>query len=391
MSRTVAPTLITSSPSSPEVIQVEVVTHDSVIPEILPTAQVDRQRPAPKQTEIKNKLVNVTTELARLRAVKTLRLATDDTLTVISKLEKENSALTGSLKRLEKSAEYNIKSRKRKKEQLEKLQELVPDAQVVKAKPGPWPLESTQPELLKCIVDIIMTQSSADERRRCSVLRTCQTLDDLHQALLEKGFFLSRTSLYHRILPKRANSNQGKRHVTTVPVKLVKATATQRKKHQDAHFAMATVNFLKNLAIVLGPGPVFYLSQDDKCRVPIGLPAATKQSPFLMMMEQRVTLPDHDFVVASRHKLIPSVYASAKITSTSVSYSGPTYIAIRSGKHDTSNAATHAMDFDMLFNLESFKDDIKAANGKMKPVVIVSVDGGPDENPRFDTFYQTGY
>ena len=130
--------------------------------------------------------------------------------------------------------------------------------------------------------------------------------------------------------------------------------------------------------------PVFFLSQDDKARIPIGLPAANKQAPFLMMMSRRVRLPDHDFVVATRHKLIPSVYAAAKIDDNGVTYSGPTYVAIRSGKHDKSDASTHAYDFESLIDLPEFKEVIKMPDDQVKPVVIISVDGGPDENPRFE-------
>ncbi len=53
--------------------------------------------------------------------------------------------------------------------------------------------------------------------------------------------------------------------------------------------------------------------------------------PLLMHIEYKVTLPDHDFVVASRHKLIPSVYTGFHIKDENVGCSGQTYIAIRSG------------------------------------------------------------
>lgn len=108
-----------------------------------------------------------------------------------------------------------------------------------------------------------------------------------------------------------------------------------------------------------------------------------------MSMEYRVQLPDHDWVVASRHKLIPSVYAGIKIISKSpigdpaaVSYVGPTYVAIRSGKHCSSTARTHADDFERLLTLESFDVIMKTSSGEVKPILVISVDGGPDENPR---------
>jgi len=48
-------------------------------------------------------------------------------------------------------------------------------------------------------------------------------------------------------------------------------------------------------------------------RVPIGITAANKQAPFLMHLEYRITLPDHDWVVAAKHKLIPSVVEAVVI------------------------------------------------------------------------------
>ena len=74
-----------------------------------------------------------------------------------------------------------------------------------------------------------------------------------------------------------------------------------------------------------------FISQDDKCRVSIGVTVANKQSPLLMHVEYRISLPDHDWVVADQHKLIPSIYAGIRImpdglgNRDAVSYSGSTY------------------------------------------------------------------
>jgi len=78
----------------------------------------------------------------------------------------------------------------------------------------------------------------------------------------------------------------------------------------------------------------YFSKSYDKAKVPIGLTAANKQAPLLMHVEYRVTLPDHDWVIAGKHKLTPSVYAGIDIKENgmgkieAVSYSGPTYIAI---------------------------------------------------------------
>lgn len=134
---------------------------------------------------------------------------------------------------------------------------------------------------------------------------------------------------------------------------------------------------------------VFFISQDDKARVPIGVTAANKQAPILMHIEYRIKLPDHDWVIAERHKLIPSVYAGIKISSSmlgqpqAVGYSGSKYIAIRSGKHSSSTTNTHAQNFKTLFELEEFRALAKTDQGLVKPVVIMTVYGGPHENPRY--------
>lgn len=148
------------------------------------------------------------------------------------------------------------------------------------------------------------------------------------------------------------------------------------------------------MASLLGSNEVAFLSQDDKARVVIGLAAATKQSPILMHVEYKITLPDHDWVVANKHKLIPSVYAGIDIKRNglgrpdAVGYSGPTYVAIRSGKHASSTAFSHAIDMNRLMEIDAFDSTLKH-NGFVEPVMILVVDGRPDENPRYKKVIQT--
>lgn len=79
-----------------------------------------------------------------------------------------------------------------------------------------------------------------------------------------------------------------------------------------------------------------------------------------------------------------SVYAACMVNENNdVGYSGPTYIAIRSAKHDRSDANSHSWDFDRLINLKEFEKAARDYTGQVKPIVIITVDGGPDENPRF--------
>lgn len=167
------------------------------------------------------------------------------------------------------------------------------------------------------------------------MFRSVKTLQELQEKLIEMGFEISRSATYLRLLPRRSNTHEGKRHITTVPVRLCKAQNNHHEQHSDTAFTTASIHSLEELASLLGPHQVAFISQDDKARVPIGVTAANKQSPLLMHVEYRVKLADHDWVKANKHKLIPSVYAGIKITDnmlgdkSSVGYSGPTFITIR--------------------------------------------------------------
>lgn len=105
---------------------------------------------------------------------------------------------------------------------------------------------------------------------------------------------------------------------------------------------------------------------------------------------------------AERHKLIPSVYAGIILKEKRfgnpdfVTYSVPTIIRVRSGKHDSSTARSHAIDLDHVINSAIFSSLAKTEPGeenearKVNPVIVLSTDGGPDENPRFEKMIQFG-
>ena len=138
-------------------------------------------------------------------------------------------------------------------------------------------------------------------------------------------------------------------------------------------FAISSIRALEEIAAILWPEVVTFHSMDDKAKVPVGITAAKKQTPLFMYTEYQVTLPDHDFVVGSKHKLIPSfigdmkVVKSKDLTNDAVSYFGPTCIPIRSAKR----------------SLPEFTESFQNQHSREKKVMIVTVDGGPDENPRY--------
>ena len=145
--------------------------------------------------------------------------------------------------------------------------------------------------------------------------RQVRTLDELHSALHALGYTVSRSGLYLRMLPRSQTSIEGKKHLHSLPVKLVRPQNDLRKKHPDRMFAAETSRAVDAIAKFFGPEACLYISQDDKSSVPIGRTAAKVQSPMLMSMRrgERVRLPDHDFAVGPRHLLVPSVMAHCQI------------------------------------------------------------------------------
>ena len=144
----------------------------------------------------------------------------------------------------------------------------------------------------------------ADFRRRTDVLNACKTLDDLHAGRLKEHYVLSCQALYLHLIPRRSDTIEGKRHVLTVPVKIRKAQNTLQNKHEDANFCFATKQYMKDIASLFGAKNVFVLSVENKAKVPIGVTAANKKSPLIMHVDYEVRLPDHDFVKATKHKLV---------------------------------------------------------------------------------------
>ena len=77
----------------------------------------------------------------------------------------------------------------------------------------------------------------------CSV----KTLDDLTDALQEDGFNLSLSGVYLPLLPRYTRSKEGKRHVTTAPVKVARAQNNQHANHEATKFARSTIHAMEEI------------------------------------------------------------------------------------------------------------------------------------------------
>eukprot|EP00794_Sanderia_malayensis_P004092 gene4092-4646_t len=344
-----------------------------------------RNQSTHKQDELR-KQINIENEiLVVLCKKKELNQLTESDRGEIKTRKETLEKLKRKLRELQLNRRRSIKYRNERKRKLDALDEAT--RKKITGKGTPVPDKHDNTELIEAICRIAIPGSAAHERRRNEVIRTVKSLDQLTKALNQKGYDLKRSSVYLHLLAKNSRTIEGKRHIHTAPVKLFKSQNSKHAAHVSTKFARSSIKSLEEIATILGPEEVIFHSMDDKAKVPIGITAANKQTPLLMHMEYQITLPDHDFVVGSKHKLIPSVIGDMKVvkskdlTNDSVTYSGPTYIAIRSAKHSGSSALNHLCDMNRARSLPEFTESFQNRQSQEKKVMIVTVDGGPDENP----------
>lgn len=244
----------------------------------------------PVQKKLESEILVLTSDLAALERRKNSGLISDDMITEYEGKKKRLNECHNMLKKRKREMERSRTTRRLKKQKLDMAIDEIPELREklgVRTSANRPRLEEDQPFLLETITNLALHGSAAHERRRDDVIRTVKTLDDLVDKLEENGFSLSRSAAYLRLLPRRSNSIEGKRHVRTVPVKLIRASNDLHREHSDSKFAMTTIRHIDEIASILGSNEVTYLSQDDKAKIPIGVTAAKSQAPLLMHMEYR--------------------------------------------------------------------------------------------------------
>lgn len=148
-------------------------------------APVFSTRPAPKQTEVEEKISELNRDIADVSAS---GLLTDDDPDVM-KLHSERKKLFSKLQQLRGNQQSSRRRREKTRRILLSLKE---DPRIgsninVRARRGRPRLEEDQPLLLTAITDIVLQDSATHERRRCEQLRKCKTVAQLQDELLSRG------------------------------------------------------------------------------------------------------------------------------------------------------------------------------------------------------------
>ncbi|GES72550.1 uncharacterized protein LOC109428822 [Rhizophagus clarus] len=124
------------------------------------------------------------------------------------------------------------------------------------------------------------------------------------------------------------------------------------------------------------------LKEDDKAKVPLGIPAVGKPFQTLQSFQELVTLLDHDFLVGMQQKLIPLVYLLINLSDMNDAFrNGQLSIFIYPQYQVGISSSTHMSDLNSLIQDNRF-DGILKINSQIKPIWILLVDGEPNKNLR---------
>jgi hypothetical protein len=95
--------------------------------------------------------------------------------------------------------------------------------------------------VLESIINIDFHGSAAHKKRQLNMYRSIKKLDELTKQLNNNGFKIKRGAVYLRLLPRRSSSIEGKRHVKTVPVKLIRVRSDHQSRHVDGLSCTSTI------------------------------------------------------------------------------------------------------------------------------------------------------
>ena len=207
----------------------------------------------------------------------------------------------------------------------------------------------------------------ADAQRRCEIIKV-RTIKHLQNALEEKyNEYLSRTSMRNYILPRNNRNLSARAHHHPALVRIARVNRDEKKDHIDSHYCLVSIKNVRHFATTFA-NRVVMISQDDKAKVAVGIPAVRRHFETMQTVLESVSLPDHDFPIGTSQKLIPSVYLLINPKEADESLrAGQMAIFIRAQWHLGSSSTTHMTDILSLVSNEEFTEFFNY-KGKVKPL-----------------------
>ncbi len=169
------------------------------------------------------------------------------------------------------------------------------------------------------------------------------------------------------MLPSQSNSIVAKAHHHPANIAIASVSRDEKKEHLDEHYCLASVKEAKQFA-ALFPTHSVIISQDDKAKVPLDIPAVGRIFQTIQNYQEPVTLPDHDFLIGMQQKLIPSVYLLINSNDTNNTFRNSNLsIFIRPEYQIGTSSTSHMSDLNSLTQDSRF-DEILKVDGQIKPI-----------------------
>ena len=207
-----------------------------------------------------------------------------------------------------------------------------------------------------------------------------RTIKHLKEELEKKyQIYLSRQTLSTYLLPRHANTFAAKRHHHPAQIAISSVARTEMKVHVDEHYCLASVKLAKTFAENF-PDDSIIISQDDKAKIGLGIPAVGRTFKTVQSVNEPVTIADHDFPMSTKQKLIPLVYLLINPSDSSKTLrTGHMSIVVRPEYFVETSSRTYMADLIKIIHSKQFKETTKCEE-KTKSIWVLIVDGGPDEN-----------
>ncbi|CAG8516623.1 4830_t:CDS:2 [Cetraspora pellucida] len=236
------------------------------------------------------------------------------------------------------------------------------------------------PKLLDQIHDCVEF-GAAEKKRRKTVIKV-RTIRHLKEALQEKyNVYLTRQTLSTYLLPRHPNSRQAKRHHYPAQIKVSAVSRSEMKFHVDEHYCLASVKMVRKFAVTFANHSLI-ISQDDKAKVGLGVPAVGRTFKSIQSLSEPITVSDHDFPCGAKQKLIPSVYLIINPENTNETLrQGQLSIYVRPEYFVGTSSLSHMRDLIEISKCDDFAPMLKYSD-HLKSIWFLLVDGGPDENPK---------
>ncbi|EXX58145.1 hypothetical protein GLOIN_2v1783204 [Rhizophagus irregularis DAOM 181602=DAOM 197198] len=192
---------------------------------------------------------------------------------------------------------------------------------------------------------------------------------------------MARTTLNNYLLPRQSNSIAARAHHHPAWVTVAGVSRTEIRDHPDGHYCLASVKSARQFATVFADKAVI-ISQDDKAKIGLGVPAVGQTFRTLQSVHEPVGVADYDFPLGSGQKLVPSVYLMMKPNESNDELrTGQLAIFVRRQWSLGTSSLSHMQDLKNLALNPKYSDVLKT-NGEVRPIWVLLVNGGPDEDPR---------